>query len=659
MIVAGWLITILVGVLPVAFGPGSTAVHALKWTLWAPTAGRVLLRVAKDGWQCRRWSLPVPRCLVLACAALLISQLVSSVAAANPRLALRAVAETACWTVLALTIAVVAREPRVAWRLMLTLVLGLVPAGLFGLGQMLGIPGVPVPSDGNLPGISTLGNQNYLAGLMAIGLWPSVTLWTGRPLRRLLAILATLVLMAALLMADAVGAILAAAGAGVMLAGASLLIRYRRVRLVVWWQAAILAGGLIATTAGSLLLVDDILGRSSTRVPVVHQLAARNSADARLTNWAVAVDMAVQRPVLGVGPEHYQLRWLDSRARLPVTHPDLRWAEHRPRATHVHNDYLQWVTETGLLGVVALIGVASCLLAGWRARWRESEFGPERRYDLWLDAGVLTALLHALVSFPLHLPANLTVLAVLIGLTAARTPLANGAISLRLGPWSRPVALLVAGMGLVLIVGAWREFSADLLLERGQKQLERGEAAATSTLQAGIERAIWPSGALYARAVIAFADDDLVGAEHWLQASLQEQPTFEAYLQLAELALVNGDLADAESRLAQIASCGPTVRHRLRTLLLQGRVHLARRQLEAAEERFEAALSLDPAYYPACLGIGTVAAMQGRVSVAEAAYQRAVQLIGEQLRAESTVIERRRLQDHMEIARRAVASLPR
>lgn len=67
---------------------------------------------------------------------------------------------------------------------------------------------------------------------------------------------------------------------------------------------------------------------------------------------------------------------------------DVGWA-------HLHNDPLEWLIETGLVGAVALV-VATWLL------WPRRSNAPERGF--WLDLGLVAILIHSLVEFPLQMP---------------------------------------------------------------------------------------------------------------------------------------------------------------------------------------------------------------------------------------------------------------
>ncbi|MBN2200166.1 MAG: O-antigen ligase family protein, partial [Candidatus Aminicenantes bacterium] len=89
------------------------------------------------------------------------------------------------------------------------------------------------------------------------------------------------------------------------------------------------------------------------------------------------------------------------------------------RLTHVHNDYLELMSETGILGFLLLAGAVFWILVRsfrvWRARRNLEVKG--------LAMGGLVScavmLIHSFTDFNLHIPANGLLFAVILSLTAA------------------------------------------------------------------------------------------------------------------------------------------------------------------------------------------------------------------------------------------------
>ncbi|HOV74241.1 MAG TPA: O-antigen ligase family protein [Candidatus Hydrogenedentes bacterium] len=122
-------------------------------------------------------------------------------------------------------------------------------------------------------------------------------------------------------------------------------------------------------------------------------LANPASFKLRLGYWKTGLRMAIDNPVIGVGlgcfgfayPRYQQVGIGDVKA--------------------AHNDYLQILCETGLLGFLAFCGFwAWFIWAGARRILREND-AMKRATLAGLYAGLLAFLIHALVDFPFYNPA--------------------------------------------------------------------------------------------------------------------------------------------------------------------------------------------------------------------------------------------------------------
>jgi O-antigen ligase len=84
---------------------------------------------------------------------------------------------------------------------------------------------------------------------------------------------------------------------------------------------------------------------------------------------------------------------------------------------YAHNDYLQYFSELGLVGfALALVPLAMALSTIWR-NWRRSR--PDYRWlSLACAASLLAIGLHSFVDFNLYVPANMFLLAYVLGIAA-------------------------------------------------------------------------------------------------------------------------------------------------------------------------------------------------------------------------------------------------
>ncbi|HPF69436.1 MAG TPA: O-antigen ligase family protein [Candidatus Krumholzibacteria bacterium] len=496
------------------------------------------------------------------------------------------------------------------------------------------VPGV-VPTVYLKPGIGLLGNPNYVSGLAAALWWPAALLAVrSRGAARAAALLVLALHGAVLAVNGAAGPVAAVAGAGLLMLPAWIVGARKRTAVAASLAAAALPVAVLASLAfGAAGALD--LG------PIRNLDVMRaNDGELRIANWAAAVHMVVQAPVLGVGAGRYSLHWLEVRSNLDLPTPPA------PIALRAHNETLQWLAETGLVGAAALV-VALVLLA--IAGRRQAAHGEDGLSACAALAGLTTMALHAAVSFPLHLPATGLAAAVYAGLLGGRP-----------GPLRRTGAWMVTGWlaAVALVALAGREFAADLDLARGRRELAAGHpAGAVAAFDRGLDTALWPGTArlLRAQALRAVGRRDAARAD--AELSFAERPSYEAMLLLAEEAIDRGAPADAARRLDTLERCRPpvAVQRELRYLRAYAAIRggadgLAHRQLEAL-------LADAPGYPRALLALGYIAARAGRDAEAAVRYGAAVAAIEAQLADPALAGQQVQLRGMLDIARRALASV--
>ncbi len=624
------VVIVLLLVLPVAFWPGSTSYDAVKFTLWAMVGAAWLGNLAwRLGSGRPVWKPPVG--LFAAGISLLAVLAVSAVNAHHVPLVWRTVSLTALWLAVATQVAVTTESTS----RMSTLVACAVTAGtavcLYGLAQMAGLVSGASVESGYPPGISTLGNQNYLSGLASVLLWPSIILWSaGTSSRRLAAIAATIIFLVTIIFAKAAGPMAAVAGS-ILLAGPSLIMvrrgMARRVPLVLGSSLLLLA------VAGSILMGDALRVRPATnKAPVLHsRIFQDNHGDIRRTDWLVAREMFRSSPWTGRGAGNYVALWPAMRARLQADPTVTGLADHEQIAAQTHNDVFQFLGETGLTGGVWLVLFSGAAIAFWWRKWPALPDKGTKTQFLLLTAGLLVAGLHAMVSFPIHLPATALMLAVIIGLMASGVFVHPAAT---LPSWKgKPVLALLPGvLALFLAGGAIQEFVGDLYIASGQRYFSAGRMNwATTHLEKGFARQKWPGeGLLYfglARMATGAPDD----ARPLLEMSIAEKPTFEGYLALAELSIDEKHFDDAGELLTIVEDCQPFMTFRFQAAYLRGLADLRQGNRDKARLRFRALLTDDPDNQRAWLALGYQEVLDGNQGKARRYYRRALEIIDRKL----------------------------
>jgi O-antigen ligase/Flp pilus assembly protein TadD len=97
----------------------------------------------------------------------------------------------------------------------------------------------------------------------------------------------------------------------------------------------------------------------TSRVPVLSRLSAGVDST-RVIQWRAAAEGIRSRPLLGVGPENYQLVWSS------FNHPEMYRFIGDMRWDRAHNAYLDAFATAGVLGFLSLLAVFLAL--GWSAR---------------------------------------------------------------------------------------------------------------------------------------------------------------------------------------------------------------------------------------------------------------------------------------------------
>jgi O-antigen ligase len=296
---------------------------------------------------------------------------------------------------------VVLREPQDIRRLLHFLILAGVVLALVGLFQkatapsaLLWIREVTVGSPMG-PFVNRNNFANYLGMLLPLALGAMfVPAW--RPRRGLYALAAGVM---------AVGIVFSLSRAGVM----GPLIMGGFVGVWLWFRGTRRRLASVGILAVALFLYLLHLGLG----PVIERFAEMTAGDflvreGRWTAWMTTLEMSSAFPAFGVGLGNF--RWV-----FPLYMPlELGvggfW-------THAHNEYLELLAEAGIVGALPLLWFA------WRygkealVKFRERRDPEVRALALGTGMGLGVMLLHCVVEFHLHIPANAILFAVLAALT--------------------------------------------------------------------------------------------------------------------------------------------------------------------------------------------------------------------------------------------------
>lgn len=163
--------------------------------------------------------------------------------------------------------------------------------------------------------------------------------------------------------------------------------------------------------------------------------------DFRFRVWEPAVQIWKESPWLGVGPAHFDYRFREYR---PV---DVQMTAYR-----VHNDYLNTLVDFGVIGGLLVASAFVLLYAGvfktWKYVQRASEHSNSRKsnkgaFVMGASIGLLAILLHSVVDFNMHIPANAILTITLMALLSSHLRFATDNYWLSLRRIGRPLLTLL------------------------------------------------------------------------------------------------------------------------------------------------------------------------------------------------------------------------
>lgn len=142
-------------------------------------------------------------------------------------------------------------------------------------------------------------------------------------------------------------------------------------------------------TAETLLIVEADPGIAVEATPLVPiSYFPPHATIERLTLWKVALQMALQHPLFGVGPDNF--RWVYG-----------NYVENHQWDTNLHanNLYIEWLADTGVIGLGAFLWLSLCL---GRAAWRGLKRQPNDTLWMWqlaLIASLTAWYVHGIVDY--------------------------------------------------------------------------------------------------------------------------------------------------------------------------------------------------------------------------------------------------------------------
>lgn len=161
------------------------------------------------------------------------------------------------------------------------------------------------------------------------------------------------------------------------------------------------SSGTLAIVLGVVVVVSLEIGLA----PVLGRFAVDPTEDYRWIFFSTSMEPIGQFFPLGSGAGSF-----------PVIYPAYQPLEITEFVNHAHNDYLEWIFDTGLMGLGMILFFFALYLKQWTNVWQRGNWHSFRFLQVGAGIGILLMALHTLMDFNLHKPANALYLSFLLAL---------------------------------------------------------------------------------------------------------------------------------------------------------------------------------------------------------------------------------------------------
>jgi O-antigen ligase len=621
--------------IPLFLWPGVTEYGYAK-TVFAIVAVSVLSTLRGfAAWRQGSWRVRIPWVTLPAVGFCAVAA-ISLVGAVNGRVGVQSLVVAVFFLQFFLLVVDVTREQRDVHLLLGAALVSGFLVSMYALLQYLGVvPGADGVGIGAIT--STLGNRNFVGGFLGYLLLPSFVLIYRVRSRWLRAAALGLISSSfgVLLLVQQAGPLLGLlAGGVVVLIG---LVGFRPVDALrknrVWLAALVmaLAVAYLVVPAGSPGLSEE---PSDEVGGWIAQAWSKNHGRQRELNWWVAWEMFKEHPVTGVGLGNYKLLYLEHRsAFLSTATGEPYLALEIPRAVQAHNEYVQVAAELGSLGLGVTLAFLTLLgLSVWK-RLRRSKRDVDRLDLLLLSGGVVVFLVHALVSFPAHVPTSALAALLLVGLIHARVYGDDCVISRRIGVRGVVVTFApVVAIGVLASALAVLDLSANIAMGKGVRQLEAGlPADAKTSFERSLVLDFAPRQTYYYLAAAQTELGQIEEALENLELCFTRAPEEPAYLMYADVASRLGMADQARRSIAILLASNPPRAIRARAMYLEAQIEYTDGEREQAILLLKRLLEVDPSYLLAHRSLGGLLLEVGSPSDARTHLEAALALIDQEI----------------------------
>ncbi len=156
-----------------------------------------------------------------------------------------------------------------------------------------------------------------------------------------------------------------------------------------------LGGSNIYGTYGTVIALIIVLTVEIGLAPILDRFSQDPMEDLRWSIYETSLRGALESFPLGTGPGTY-----------PEIYPYYQPPTIDAFVNHAHNDYLEWVFDGGVFALILILAGLVMYALGWYRLWIEGRWRTFRYLQAGAGIGVFLLILHTLVDFNLHKPAN-------------------------------------------------------------------------------------------------------------------------------------------------------------------------------------------------------------------------------------------------------------
>ncbi len=615
---------------PTEFGYGKTIFAivgvSVLLILWGISA------LAKDEWKIR---LPLP---AYAAFGLIIVSLLSLINATNGRVVIQSLVLVVVFFLFYLIVSNFVKRKEDVNLILYALLASAFLASLYGLLQYLGVMRGAYGGHGLDEVISTMGNRNYLGGFLAYLLFPTVILIVRLKSRILRTVAIGLISFSfgTVLLLQQTGTIVGLVAAAIALVVAWTIFRpVEPLKANRIWLIALLVvlafTSLVEAPSGPLNSVVGLSADGSSSW--ISRVWAHNAGKTRSWDWWVGWEMFKDHPLFGVGLGNYKLNFVPYKAAFLATPQGKSYNFYIPRAAQAHNDYVQVVAEMGVLGIIALLSILVMLPLFFWLRLRTNTDEGDRLDLILLGSGIVVFLVHALFSFPAHLPASSLVVVLTLGIASAPVygEHATRKVSLS-GWWLKGAVAIVVLFSLGTSIVGVRDYQANILLGKGIRQLQMGEAnLAEGTLKRSIALDFCPRQTYY---YLATAQINLKRYNEALESLEKCNNRFadeSVYLMRANVAVNLGKTDIAQRDIDILLASHPQVKIEAQAEYINAMISFRKKDYTKATTQLEELIKKHPTFERAYMSLGDLYRGRGMPVTARKYFNQALALIDKAL----------------------------